>query len=56
MYHNIYYSDIGNANVGLRCCMRTLNCFDNLPQYLDETLFHRGRHHFSPTDRRHICQ
>ncbi|CAG2238088.1 unnamed protein product [Mytilus edulis] len=33
--------NIGNANVGLRCCMRTLNCFDNLPQYLDETLFHR---------------
>ncbi|XP_063446806.1 uncharacterized protein LOC134726333 [Mytilus trossulus] len=48
--------NIGNANVGLRCCMRTLNCFDNLPQYLDETLFHRGRHHFSPADRRHLCQ
>ncbi|XP_052081067.1 uncharacterized protein LOC127719050 [Mytilus californianus] len=51
-----FRTNFGNANVGLRCCMRTLNCFDNLPQYLDETLFHRGRHHFSPAERLHLCQ
>lgn len=57
LYNKLYdfVSDFGNRRIGMNCCMRTLNCFDNLPTYLDESVFHKGNHQFTESERTHLC-
>ncbi|VDI20563.1 Hypothetical predicted protein [Mytilus galloprovincialis] len=47
--------DFGTAKKGFQCCKKTLNCFDDLPDDLDETVFHNGQRHYNEAERLHVC-
>ncbi|XP_052081062.1 uncharacterized protein LOC127719020 isoform X3 [Mytilus californianus] len=45
----------GDAKKGFQCCKKTLNCFDDLPENIDETVFHNGHHEYNEAERLHVC-
>ncbi|XP_052081059.1 uncharacterized protein LOC127719020 isoform X1 [Mytilus californianus] len=47
--------DFGDAKKGFQCCKKTLNCFDDLPENIDETVFHNGHHEYNEAERLHVC-
>ncbi|CAC5415523.1 unnamed protein product [Mytilus coruscus] len=47
--------DFGDARKGFQCCKKTLNCFDDLPENIDETVFHNGHHEYNEAERLHVC-
>ncbi|XP_063446790.1 uncharacterized protein LOC134726309 isoform X2 [Mytilus trossulus] len=47
--------DFEGAKKGFQCCKKTLNCFDELPDDLDETVFHNGQRQYNEAERLHVC-